>query len=118
MKDLMFIQIKDLQHSEAVVVKYWQEALRHYESIGDERFAAVCLAQIGESYFLQKMYSESIENLLQAKVLFGKVGYHRFSMMGRYLHQMALIFYFFREYEEVVVLMTSFSTISPTQRKL
>lgn len=105
MRELMFIPIKDLQKSEEVVVKLWKEALQYYESIGDERFMAICRAQIGESYFLQKEYGESIENLLKAKSLFQKVGYDRFPMIGRYLHQMALIFYFFREYDRVVELM-------------
>jgi two-component sensor histidine kinase len=105
MRNLMFIPIKDLQASEAVVLKYWQKALSYYESKGDERFAAICYAQLGESYFLQKQFGECIENLLKAKALFQKVGYHRFPMIGRYLHQTALIFYFFRQYDKVVELM-------------
>lgn len=115
-KEVMFVPLSDLYQSETKVLSLWKEALKYYRSVGDERFMAICQAQIGGSHFTLRHYGESIESLLNADELFQKVGYRHFPMMGRYLHDMSLIFYFFREYGKVVELMNASIQLPPHDR--
>lgn len=118
MSELMFIPYNDMHQSELAVLEIWRKALDHYESKGEKRFQAICQAQIGESHFLLKQYSESIESLLKARALFDEVGYDQFPLIGRHLHYMALIFYFFREYDEVIELMNISIRLPPHESNM
>lgn len=91
----------------------WQQALVYYESVGDERSAVICNAYIGHTFFMLKEYAKSIEKWLKADEGFQKKGYANFPDIGKHLHNMALVFYFFRNYEKVAELMEASIRLLP-----
>lgn len=102
---VMYIPDDDKYAKHAKMVNIWEKTLDHYRSLDDEYFVTICNADIGHYYFLQKEYGKSIEKLLLADEGFRKVGYDKFPDIGKHLHNMALVFYFFRDYEKVAELM-------------
>lgn len=90
---------------EAKLLQMWQEALAHYQDLADERFIAICHFHIGYRLFMENKYARSLEELLIADEKFKKIGYENFPEIANYLHNMALVFYFFRQYEKVTALM-------------
>jgi tetratricopeptide (TPR) repeat protein len=102
---IMFLTEGDLFVKEEKVLKIWQEILNQYESSENEHFTAISHVNIGFSLFMMNKYSESLEELLIADEKFRKVGYENFPEMGKHLHNMAMVFYFFRQYEKVAKLM-------------
>lgn len=103
----MLIPDNDPSAREAKIPNILLEALAHYEAEGDEHFIAICNAYIGHCYFILKEYDKSIEYLLIADEELRKVGYSKFPDIGKHLHNIALIFYFFRNYDKVAELMES-----------
>lgn len=101
----MFFPEKELSVRDAKTLKIWEESLKHYQSIQDERFIAICYTYIGFYQFNLRNYPQSIENLLTADEEFSKLGYNTFPEMTKHLHNIALILYFFRQYEKVIQLM-------------
>lgn len=91
----------------------WQQALAYYESVGDERSVLICNAYIGHTYFMLKEYARSIEKWLETDEGFQKHGYAGFPDIGKHLHNMALVFYFFRNYEKVAELMETSIRLPP-----
>lgn len=83
----------------------WQQVLAHYQDLADERFIAICRIHIGYSLFIENKYARSLEELLIADENFKEIGYENFPEIANYLHHMALVFYFFRQYEKVTALM-------------
>lgn len=112
-KGIMLIPDNDASAREAKMPEIIKEALEHYQSVGDERFIAICNAYIGHCYFILKEYDKSIEKLLIADEGFRKVGYSKFPDIGKHLHNMALIFYFFRNYDKVAELMEISTRLPP-----
>jgi two-component sensor histidine kinase len=106
-KGVMLIPDNDPSAREAKIPNILLEALAHYEAEGDEHFIAICNAYIGHCYFILKEYDKSIEYLLIADEELRKVGYSKFPDIGKHLHNIALIFYFFRNYDKVAELMES-----------
>lgn len=103
----MFVTDDDRHIRIAKFINIWNGILSHYQREDDEYFKAICNAYIGHFYFLQKEYEKSIEKLLVADEVFQKLGYGTFPDMGKHLHNMALVFYFFRDYGKVTELMES-----------
>ena len=112
-RPILFIPVSNLNERKAKILKIWEAALEHYTTEGDEYFVAICNAYIGHLYFMQKEYDKSIEKLLVADEGFSKSGYDKFPEIGKHLHSMALILYFFRQYEKVAELMEISVTLHP-----
>ena len=110
---IMFFPENDMSVREAKTLKVWEETLKHYQSVGDERFIAICNIYIGFSLFMLNNHTKSIEKLLIADEKFRKVGYNTFPEMAKHLHNMALVFYFFRQYEKVAELMEISAKLPP-----
>ena len=102
---VMLISDSNLYVRKAKMLKIWEEISEHYRSAGNEYFMAICDTYLGHFYFMQKEYDKSIEKLLVADEGFKKTGYDKFPDIGKHLHSIALIFYFFRQYEKVAELM-------------
>lgn len=96
---------EDRYVKEAKALKVWERMLKYYRSVDDSYFTAICNAYVGHYYFMRKEYEKSIERLLMADEDFRKVGYGKFPDIGKHLHNMALVFYFFRDHEKVAELM-------------
>jgi two-component sensor histidine kinase len=113
LRAIMLITDDDPQIRETKMPKIIEEVLKHYQSVGDEHFIALCNAYIGHYYFIVKEYEKSLEKLLVADEGFKKVGYNRFPDIGKHLHGMALVFYFFRHYDKVAELMEISAQMPP-----
>jgi hypothetical protein len=104
-RTLIRIPDDDTQVRETKMPKMMEEALAYYQAMGDEHFMAICNAYIGHFHFILKEYEKSLEKLLIADDGFRKVGYNKFPDIGKHLHNMALVFFFFRHYDKVAELM-------------
>jgi two-component sensor histidine kinase len=112
-KGIMLISDSDPSAREAKMPLILMKALAHYEAEGDEHFIAICNAYIGHCYFILKEYDKSIEYLLIADEGLRKVGYSHFPDIGKHLHSIALVFYFFRNYDKVAELMEISTQLAP-----
>lgn len=110
---IMFFAEKNLLIREAKTLKAWEHILKFYQSAGDERFVAISNINIGYSLFLLNDYPKSIEKMLIADEKFRDMGYTRFPEMPKYLHNMALVFYYFRQYDKVAKLMEASAKLQP-----
>lgn len=102
---VMLIQEDERYARKAKMLKIWKKSLAYYKSVGDERFIALSRAYAAHIFFMRKDYANSIEYWLKAKEEFRKVGYEHFPDIGKHLHNMSLVFYFFRDYKTVAELM-------------
>lgn len=112
-KGIMLITEDDPSAREAKMPKIITEALKYYQARGDEYFITICYAYMGHFYFILKEYDKSLENLLLADEGFRRVGYSKFPDIGKHLHSMALVFYFFRYYDKVAELMEISTQLPP-----
>lgn len=102
---IIFITEQDNDIRISKILKIWQKALDYYQSQKNDHFVAICRVNVGHYLFMQKEFAKSLEELLLADELFKKIGYEKFPEMGKLLHNMSLVFYFFRQYDKVVNLM-------------
>ena len=64
-----------------------------------------CLVAIGQIQFGNGQYADAFENLLAADDIFKKIGYENVPMMGKYLHDFALDYFFFQDYQKAIMYM-------------
>lgn len=64
-----------------------------------------CLVAIGQIQFRSGQYALAFENLLAADEIFKKLGYDNVPMMGKYLHDFALDYFFFQDYGKAIAYM-------------
>lgn len=64
-----------------------------------------CLAATAQVQFSAGQYASSFENLLAADEIFKKMGYQNVPLMGKYLHDFALDYFFFKDYEKAIAYM-------------
>jgi two-component sensor histidine kinase len=112
-KASMFVSHSEIKESEKVTNLMWQEALHYYTQSQDKRFMAICHAHLSGSYFAIDQYDKTVEHLLKADEIFQQVGYETYPMIGRYLHDMSLLFYFFRDYKKVIELLEISISLPP-----
>lgn len=110
---IMLIPDDNMAWRETEILNIWRKILAEYQSVGDERFMAITHSYIGFTFFKLNEYAKSIEESLIADEKFREYGYSRFPEMAKYLHNMALIFYFFRQYEKVAELMEISAQLPP-----
>ncbi len=79
--------------------------LGRYQLQGDKRFEAICLHYIGQENFLLGNYAGAFENTLQSQRIFRELGFENIPDIGKYLHDLALNYYYFRDYKKVKELM-------------
>ena len=76
-----------------------------YNLARNPRYEAVALHYLGQENFILGHYGEAFEYGLMARDRFLDIGYDRIPEIGRYLHDLALNYYYFRNYREVSNLM-------------
>ena len=67
-----------------------------------------CLVAIGQTQFGNGQYADAFENLLAADEIFKKIGYRNVPMMGKYLHDFALDYFFFQDYLKTITALYAF----------
>ncbi len=90
----------------------------HYKAQGKKLFAGICLHMIGQHHYMREEFARAFENLLQANDLFREVGYANIPEIGRYLHELALAHYYFRDYQKVMDLMRASVNLRPYDKNL
>ena len=90
----------------------------HYKARGRKLFAGICLHMIGQHYYMREEFAPAFDNLLRANDLFRETGYANIPEIGRYLHELALAHYYFRDYHKVIDLMQESVRLPPYNRNL
>src|SRR5690554_4796525 len=101
----IFIPEKDKESTHRKMIELYKKTTDYYVAIGDDRFAGMCLVHSGFDWFMLGDYGNAIENMLRGYELLKKAGYTNNPLSPKFLHDMALVFIFFGEYEKVVELM-------------
>lgn len=117
-KSILIIPDDNPSVRESKMPKIVADVLKYYQSIGDERFIAICNAYIGHYHFILKEYEKSLDKLIIADEGFKKVGYDQFPDISKHLHNLALVLYFFRDYDKVIELMHISSKMPPYQQNI
>lgn len=85
---------------------------------GDLFFLAFCHHELGQILFQNQNYAQAFHHDLKALEIYGKIGFDKVPNIGKILHEIALHYYFFRDYEEVVKLMTISIEFPPFNQQL
>lgn len=88
-------------------INNYTKLAKNYKEKGEKVFEGVCYMQIAQQQLNLKNYSSALNNALIANELFKRVGYKNIPEIGKYLHGLALIHFFFKDYDKVVDLMTT-----------
>ncbi|QNL48160.1 helix-turn-helix transcriptional regulator [Olivibacter sp. SDN3] len=71
----------------------------------DALYKGIILQEIGQNQFVLEEYGAAFQNSLKAQQIFRQLGYNKVANIGKYLHDLALDYYFFQNYEEVIKTM-------------
>jgi DNA-binding CsgD family transcriptional regulator len=79
----------------------------------DEQIAGVCEHFAGQYFYLAEDYGRAFEYLLSANNRFQLIGYDRIPEIHRYLYELAFNYYYLREDEKVIALLTEAARYPP-----
>lgn len=82
-----------------------KKAQERYQEKNDQLHVGDCLVAIAQIRFANEQYALAFENLLAAGEIFKKLGYAQVPKIGKYLHDFALDYFFFRDYEKAILYM-------------
>lgn len=124
-KDL-FKEIEFIKYKKAEVFdkpkSAWEDNLNKliekYKQNGNLLFLGYCYHEIGQLQFQKEQYELAFESNLKALEAFKKLGYENVPNIGKVLHEIALNYYFFKDYEEVRRLMRISIRFPPFSRGL
>lgn len=94
----------------------YKKALKEYQN--EPRYKAICLHHISQNQFVLERYDLGFKNLLKVQKIFKSHGFKKFPNIGKYLHDSALDFYFFKNYSEVIRLMKLSSLLPDFSKNL
>jgi tetratricopeptide (TPR) repeat protein len=84
-------------------IQLYNTHLRAYKD--DIYFSSAIQHHIGTSYYVQQQYAKALEHYMQAENGFEQIGYNNIPEAGMYLHDWALAYHSFKEYDRVIALM-------------
>jgi DNA-binding CsgD family transcriptional regulator len=79
----------------------------------DEQIAGVCEHFAGQYFYLAEDYGRAFEYLLSANNRFQQIGYDRIPEIHRYLYELAFNYYYLREDDKVIALLTEAARYPP-----
>lgn len=82
-----------------------KQFIKNPKSQKDLYFLAFCYHELGQISFQNGDYVQAFENNLSALEVYDKIGYQNVPNIGKSLHEIALHYYFFKDYDEVIKLM-------------
>lgn len=109
----MFIPEVNHELTHRKMIELLDEAAIHYTAIGNDLYAGISRVHAGFDSFMLREYEQSIENMYRGYEFLKKYGFDKNPLAPKYLHDMALVFIFFRDYERVVELMEESILIQP-----
>lgn len=92
--------------------------INNHDKTTDLFFLGFCYHELGQINFQNGEYARAFENDLKALEVYDKIGYNKVPNIGKVLHEVALHYYFFRDYEEVIRLMNVSLQFPPFSKQL
>ncbi len=86
-------------------IRIYEAAYERFRKSRNNRLQAVCLHYIGQENFVLGNYGIAFDKSLQSQEILKDIGYENIPEVGKYLHDIALNYYYFRDYEKVAGLM-------------
>ncbi|ODS80756.1 MAG: hypothetical protein ABS46_13365 [Cytophagaceae bacterium SCN 52-12] len=86
-------------------IRIYEAAYERFGKSRDSRLQAICLHYIGQENFVLGNYGAAFDKSLQSREILKAIGYENIPEVGKYLHDIALNYYYFRDYEKVTGLM-------------
>ena len=86
-------------------IRIYEAACERFGKSRDSRLQAICLHYIGQENFVLGNYGVAFDKSLQSQEILKGIGYENIPEVGKYLHDIALNYYYFRDYEKVTGLM-------------
>ncbi len=89
----------------------WTLSLAFLEKLVEQKYHkedyyyARCLHQIGQTHFVLQNYSHAFENMTKVRNIFKEIGYSNVPVIGKFFHDLALDYYYFRNYNEAIEVM-------------
>jgi len=107
LKELMYLKIQadSPEKDPRKRIKFYQNIIESKEFKNEPMYKGVCFHQIGSIYFVLEEYGLAFQYLLNAQSIFKEIGYENIPNIGKYLHDLSLDYYFFKNYEETIKLM-------------
>jgi len=95
--------VQDLSFEEEIIAV--QNLLQQYQEDGKNLEVGYCHHVLAQLHFWLREYGHSFEHYFKAYEIFEKVGFENVPTITKFLHDMALSRYFFKDYKEVIRLM-------------
>lgn len=121
LEQLQFIKRKQsevMDFPRAEREKKCKENIEKYKDSNDLLFLAFCHHELGQILFQNQNYAQAFDNDLKALEIYNTLGYENVPNIGKVLHEVALHYYFFRDYEEVIKLMNISLKFPPFEKGL
>lgn len=106
-------QIKKGLHTatDQEIVKVFNEAIIYFKGRENFKYAGISHYYLGQHYYEKHKYGDAFYHHVQAQKLFDIVGIANIIDVGKYLHVMALNYYHFGYYDNVIALMRASITV-------
>jgi len=85
-----------------VKIELIKQFQKKYQKKNDLLHVGDCFVAMAQIQFADEQYALAFENLLAAETIFKKLGYENIPAIGKYLHDFALDYFFFQDYEKVI----------------
>lgn len=94
-------------------IRRYEAAYARFNKNRDLRLKAISLHYIGQENFILGNYGVAFDKTLQSLAILKELGYANIPEIGKYLHDLALNYYYFRDYTNVIGLMNEALKYSP-----
>lgn len=89
-----------------------------HPSPDDLFFLGFCYHELGQINFQNGQYAQAFINDLKALEIYQQIGYQNVPNIGKVLHEIALHYYFFKDYHQVIELMRASLKLPPFSKGL
>ncbi|HUH50576.1 MAG TPA: hypothetical protein VLZ11_00550 [Flavobacterium sp.] len=108
LKDLAFQRYKKSRahdYPEVIKIAELEKLVIEYRDQREWYYEAVCYHELSQIYFQREQYELAFQKATHALKIFKKIGYKNAPFIGKVLNEIALNYYFFQDYEQVIRLM-------------
>lgn len=86
-------------------IQIYEKACQRFGKERNDRLRSICLQCIAQENFVLGNYGVAFDKSLQSLDILEEIGFQRIPEIGKYLHDIALNYYYFRDYQTVIELM-------------
>ncbi len=111
LKGIEFLRLKDQamsatgENADKRKIDALRALIDRYEQEGEQLFVANCYRAIAFVKFEQENYGLAFENNFRALEIYKKIGFENVPEIVKFLHEIALRHFYFKDYEQVIKLM-------------